>query len=317
MTHLDTYINNLVEDTLKMVAKHYFLNQIHGKSMRDIAKASGCHPSTVMRHVHKIEECIKHPKVANLIDAMTVDDAHIDLSIQQELVNALKYLRQKKTVLAVASDMARAVIFGQSPDGGLHKLTTLAKEAAHVLVIRGDVRVLTTGRIVQYVHTNPDLSATWQAEMGERRSAGLSGVVPVRGETALETLGRRRGPDGAPFLSRALVMAGLRLNEDFVLSGCQTAIEENFEKVLIGHFDPADQAFDVDALRRFQHAIKDLGPGLADIAVRSCCLNEGIERSEAAMGWSARSGKIVLRIALQRLKHHYEVVFGAGGGQIG
>lgn len=145
----------------------------------------------------------------------------------------------------------------------------------------------------------------------------MSDAIPVRGENALDTLSRRKGTNGVPFLSRDLVLAGRRLNEDFVLSGCQSAIEDNFEKFLISQFDPVDLAHDALALMRFKHAVQDLGPGLADIAVRSCCLNEGIERSESAMGWSARSGKIVLRIALQRLKRHYHIVHGAGGGQIG
>jgi len=42
---------------------------------------------------------------------------------------------------------------------------------------------------------------------------------------------------------------------------------------------------DAAAWGRFIAALRELGPGLAEIAVRSCCLNEGLERSEAALGW--------------------------------
>lgn len=35
------------------------------------------------------------------------------------------------------------------------------------------------------------------------------------------------------------------------------------------------------------------------------------------MGWSARSGKIVLRIALQRLRLHYDTTYGKHGPLIG
>ena len=43
-------------------------------------------------------------------------------------------------------------------------------------------------------------------------------------------------------------------------------------------------------------ALRDLGPGLGDVALRVCCFLEGIEAAEQRMGWAARSGKIVLRI---------------------
>jgi DNA invertase Pin-like site-specific DNA recombinase len=53
-----------------------------------------------------------------------------------------------------------------------------------------------------------------------------------------------------------------------------------------------------------------LGPGLGDIALKCCCYLEGLETAEKRMGWSARSGKIVLRIALQRLLQFYETELG-------
>ena len=52
-------------------------------------------------------------------------------------------------------------------------------------------------------------------------------------------------------------------------------------------------------------ALRELGPGMGDLVLRVCCFLEGIELTERRLGWSARSGKIVLRIALQRLKRHY------------
>ena len=50
-----------------------------------------------------------------------------------------------------------------------------------------------------------------------------------------------------------------------------------------------------------------LGPGLSDIVFRICCFLEGLETAEKRLGWSARSGKVVLKIALERLAVHYGI----------
>ena len=71
------------------------------------------------------------------------------------------------------------------------------------------------------------------------------------------------------------------------------------------------------ARRRVADAMTDLGAGLSDVVLRCCCYLEGLETAEKRLGWSARSGKIVLRIALTRLQLHYARTTGPGGGLIG
>jgi hypothetical protein len=71
------------------------------------------------------------------------------------------------------------------------------------------------------------------------------------------------------------------------------------------------------ARERVAAALRDLGPGLGDMVLRCCCFLEGLETAEKRMGWSARSGKIVLRIALSRLKRHYDETYGGKSPLIG
>ena len=140
-------------------------------------------------------------------------------------------------------------------------------------------------------------------------------------ETPLSALARRKDRDGEPFLSSDLVRAGERLREDFELAQMSRRNEANWDKFLTNTeraIAPLDgSARGAEAARvRVTNALRDLGPGLGDVALRCCCYLEGLERAEKRMGWSARSGKIVLRIALQRLKRHFDDL-GDAGGMIG
>ena len=65
-----------------------------------------------------------------------------------------------------------------------------------------------------------------------------------------------------------------------------------------------------DARVRVAKAMEALGPGLSDIVFRICCFLEGLETAEKRLGWSARSGKVVLKIALERLAMHYGIATG-------
>lgn len=63
----------------------------------------------------------------------------------------------------------------------------------------------------------------------------------------------------------------------------------------------------IDAKRRFDAAIADAGPGLADILWRVVCSGEGMRDAETALGWPARAGKLVLSIALDRIAAYYRM----------
>lgn len=58
---------------------------------------------------------------------------------------------------------------------------------------------------------------------------------------------------------------------------------------------------------RFENAIDHLGSDLSDIAWRIICGGEGTPVAEKNLGWPARSGKLVLKIALDRLANFYRL----------
>ena len=63
----------------------------------------------------------------------------------------------------------------------------------------------------------------------------------------------------------------------------------------------------LDAKRRFDAAVAEAGPGLADILWRVVCAGEGMRDAESALGWPARAGKLVLGIALDRVADYYRI----------
>jgi hypothetical protein len=142
-------------------------------------------------------------------------------------------------------------------------------------------------------------------------------------ESPVALLGRRRDRDGKPFLEPELVAAAERLREDFELAQMGPRVAQNWDRFLTGGDRGSFQADSglgegpSSARSRVAASLRDLGPGLGDVALRCCCFLEGLEVAEKRMGWAARSGKIVLRIALMRLRRHYEETYGKSGPLIG
>lgn len=61
------------------------------------------------------------------------------------------------------------------------------------------------------------------------------------------------------------------------------------------------------AKQRFDAALAEAGKGLSDILWRVVCAGEGLPDAEKVLQWPARSGKLVLKLALDRVADFYRI----------
>lgn len=111
-------------------------------------------------------------------------------------------------------------------------------------------------------------------------------------------------------LTPAQLLAGERLRADYERAGLAARVTMRWDAAPPGKRRGGARAADaslarIDAHRRFHGALDAAGPGLADICWRVICAGEGIGGAEKALGWPARSGKLVLGLALDRLARFY------------
>ena len=282
---------------------------------------------------------------------MRPDPATLDeTTLLNEARRILRRLAEADTMLAFAPDMEKAAVLRSLPDGQSSRVAVVDRAVAQVFALQEWIGCDKPGRVSLYritpagraalrqmidrphlappgltkglseaasvfLHADPPPNAA-QPDEAERRPRYNSAESPV------SVLSRRRDKDGRPFLSADLVQAAERLREDFELAQMGPRVTQNWERFLTGAdrggFRPDTRAEGPrDARERVSAALRDLGPGLGDMVLRCCCFLEGLEATEQRMGWSARSGKIVLRIALQRLRRHYDEAYGRHGPMIG
>ncbi|MFY0680017.1 MAG: helix-turn-helix domain-containing protein [Thalassovita sp.] len=355
-------------------AHHYLAHTEDGLSMRLLARQAGCHASTVMRQIRKLEcrrddqlvdqalrrlelEYIKRPSVGSVSlshdnqedPQMTAHTSGFSLP-DEDRVNAdslriLRRLSEAGAVLAVAPDMEKAVVLRETANGNSLRTAVVDRTVAEAMALKHWIDCASPGRISRYHITTegraaltqliaraeselqpgfaeaqtPFTAAPFRAVQSAATDEGQSRRVRYSAaESPLALLARRRDKNGRPFLSEDLVTAGERLREDFEL--CQLGGQDPQDWQVFLSQDAATaqgQTYGATQARdRVSGALRDLGPGLGDVVLRCCCYLEGLEAAEKRMGWSARSGKIVLRIALQRLRRHYDGL-GADGAMIG
>lgn len=279
------------------------------------------------------QEKDKDDMTAPLRTASFVPD---EATVMREARRILRRLAEPGAILAIAPDMERAAVLREMPDGSSTRTAVTDRAVAQAFALRDWIVCKRPGRVSAYVLSGPGRAALRRMLepadgmgeapspfAGQHRSLGErivdDGEAPRRvrcvlTESPVAVLARRLDKDGKPFLSADLVAAAERLHEDFELAQTGPRVALNWDRFLTGGIDrgiseplmPSLGGSAAAARDRVAAALRELGPGLGDVALRVCCYMEGVEATEKRLGWSARSGKIVLRIALERLARFYE-----------
>jgi Domain of unknown function (DUF6456) len=142
-------------------------------------------------------------------------------------------------------------------------------------------------------------------KMTPRRAAAKRSVTVNLAESPLSWLHARGHID------RRLYDAGERLRADYERAQLSPSITMRWDPVRVKSSGPdaglTQTERQVAARARFSGAIDAAGKGLEDILWRVVCAGETLPDAERAMAWPARSGKLVLRLALDRVADFYRI----------
>jgi len=102
--------------------------------------------------------------------------------------------------------------------------------------------------------------------------------------------------------------AGEQLRADWERAQLSSGVTMRWDAVRIaGTADRGLNATErqIAAKARFDGAIGAAGPGLSDVLWRVVCAGEAVPDAERALAWPVRSGKLVLKLALDRVADFY------------
>ena len=132
-------------------------------------------------------------------------------------------------------------------------------------------------------------------------------------ESPLSWLRKRKGSDGVPLISAEEYEAGERLRDDFTRAQMTPRLTSDWSVGPTSQKQKRgpDQSMISDAAfaakLRVENALDAVGPGLSEALIDVCCFLYGMEQMEQNNAWPKRSGKVVLKLALERLVDHYEM----------
>ena len=149
---------------------------------------------------------------------------------------------------------------------------------------------------------------------GPRRGTVNDAVGGGRGPARTVTINLAESPlawlHARGHLSDRLFDAGEALRADYERGALAASITMRWDPVRVkstGERGLSPSEKQIAARQRFDGAIKAAGRGLEDILWRVVCAGEALPEAEKTLGWPARSGKLVLRIALERVAEFYRI----------
>jgi hypothetical protein len=156
-----------------------------------------------------------------------------------------------------------------------------------------------------------------QRELVEREltSEGPRRSGAAKGKRRTVTVNLAESPIGWLYsrghLDNRLFDAGERLRADYERAQLSPSVTMRWDPVRVkttgdGGLTAGERQ--LAAKQRFDGAIAAAGPGLADVLWRVVCACETLPDAERALAWPARSGKLVLRLALDRVASFYRIV---------
>jgi len=254
-----------------------------------------------------------------------------ELEINEQALRILRRLCETGAFLAISPNMDTAVVFKEVVPGRCSRLAVVRRDYVQAFILKEWITGKESGKLSRYQITSLGRSALKRListeittaqkvagtafqdqhkEFAARSDGQKKNIRYNLAESPLALLARKKDPSGGMYLSVEMLEAGERLREDFERAQLGPRVAQNWERFLTvgsssgwsGETGGSEAARD-----RVAAALKALGPGLGDIVFRVCCFLDGLEKAEKRLGWSARSGKVVLKIALQRLADHYGI----------
>lgn len=145
---------------------------------------------------------------------------------------------------------------------------------------------------------------------GPRRGGGAGGARAARTVTVNLAESPLVWLHARGHLSDRLLDAGEALRADYERAQLSASVTMRWDPVQVkttGERGLSPTERQIAARQRFNGAIAAAGRGLEDILWRVVCAGEGLPEAEKTLGWPARSGKLVLKIALERVADFYRI----------